>query len=208
MLSSHAADVCASNAVPVVMVNRVPRRHSSAVSCDNAEGGRRLAERLIADGHRRFAVIRGTPGASTSLDREQGFEAALQGSGATITHRFEGSSRYEGGFEAGLHLAELDAASRPDGVFAINDIMAMVLLDALRLRGVRVPQDLVVVGFDNIALARHPNYDLTTVAQPLQAMVRRGLDLLLDRIGAPAMPDETILLRGDLVERGSSRRGP
>lgn len=204
-LSSRAADICASNGVPVVMVNRVPRRHSSAVSCDNADGGRQLAELLLSAGHRRFGVVRGTRGTSTSTDRERGFEVALQSAGAEIALRMEGLSRYDGGFEAGLRMADLPAGERPDAIFAINDVMAMGVLDALRIRGLRVPQDASVVGFDNVVLSAHPAYGLTTVAQPLQAMVRRGLDLLLERVAAPDRPDETVLLRGELIVRGSSK---
>jgi LacI family transcriptional regulator len=204
-LTSRAADICASSGVPVVMVNRVPRRHSSAVSCDNAEGGRQLAEFLLAAGHRRFALVRGTHGASTSIDRETGFEAALREAGAEVALRLEGGSRYEGGFAAGRQLAALPAAQRPDAVFAINDVMAMGVLDALRQCGLLAPRDISVVGFDNLLQAAHPAYDLTTVAQPLQAMVRRSLDLLLARAGERGLPDETILLRGELVVRGSAR---
>ncbi len=206
-LTSRAADICASSKVPVVMVNRVPRRHSSAVSCDNAEGGRQLAEWLLAAGHQRFALVRGTHGASTSADREIGFESALREAGAEVSLRFEGESRYEGGFAAGLELAGLPAAERPDAVFAINDVMAMGLLDGLRRCRLRVPQDMSVVGFDNHLQAAHPTYDLTTVAQPLQAMVQRSLELLLARAGVSGLPDETVLLRGELVVRGSSRLG-
>jgi len=204
-LSSRAAEVCAANGVPVVMVNRVPRLHASAVSCDNAEGGRQLAEFLLRAGHRRFAVVRGMPGTSTSSERERGFLEVLTREGMDVVARFEGGSTYEGGFAAGECLAALQARDRPDAVFAVNDIMAMGASDALRLAGLRVPEDISIVGFDNIAAAARPPYRLTTVEQPVSAMVRRGLDLLTARMADPSLGDESILLRGRLVVRASAR---
>ena len=204
-LSSRAAEICAANGVPVVMVNRVPRLHASAVSCDNAEGGRQLAEFLLRGGHRRFAVVRGTPGTSTSAERERGFAEVLSREGMEVMATFEGGSTYEGGFAAGERLAASAGRDRPDAVFAVNDIMAMGLADALRLAGVKVPEDISIVGFDDIAAAARPPYRLTTVAQPLQAMVRRGFDLLMGRMAAPSLGGESILLRGRLIIRTSAR---
>jgi DNA-binding LacI/PurR family transcriptional regulator len=203
-LSSHAATICAASGVPVVMVNRVPRLHASAVSCDNAEGGRQVAEFLLGGGHRRLAVIRGAGGTSTSIDRERGFLEALAEAGGRIGAAFEGGSTYEGGFAAGGAIAAMPPAERPSAVFAINDAMAMGTIDALRLAGLAVPDAISVVGFDDVAAAARPPYRLTTVAQPVEAMVDRGLGLLLARMAQPDLLDEVLLLRGRLVVRGSA----
>jgi DNA-binding LacI/PurR family transcriptional regulator len=204
-LSSRAAEICTANGVPVVMVNRVPRLHASAVSCDNAEGGRQLAGFLLRAGHRRFAIVRGKSGTSTSAERERGFMEVVSREGMDIVARFEGGSAYEGGFAAGERLAASAVRDRPDAVFAINDVMAMGVIDASRLADLRVPADISVVGFDDIAAAARPPYRLTTVAQPLQAMVRRGFDLLMGRMADSSVGDESILLRGRLVIRDSAR---
>lgn len=205
-LSSRAAAVCAARGVPVVMVNRVPNLRASAVSCDNLSGGKELAEFLLREGHSRFAVIRGTPGTSTSGDRERGFTEATAAAGAAIVAAYEGRSTYEGGFKAGEEIAALPKRRCPSAVFAINDIMATGAMDAFRLAGVSVPADISIVGFDDIEAASRPAYRLTTVSQPLDAMVERGLRMLLDRIAQPEVPDEVLMLRGTLRVRQSTRR--
>ncbi|WP_431285625.1 LacI family DNA-binding transcriptional regulator [Humitalea sp. 24SJ18S-53] len=206
VLSSHAAAICTARGVPVVMINRVPRLHASAVSCDNAEGGRQVAAFLASTGHRHIAVIRGAQGTSTSSDRERGFLEALTEEGAMVGPVFEGGSTYEGGFAAATAMAAIPSASRPTAVFAINDVMAMGAMDAFRLAGVDVPGAMTVVGFDDVAAAARPPYRLTTVAQPIKAMVDRGLGLLLARMAQPDLPDEVLLLRGNLIRRDSARR--
>jgi DNA-binding LacI/PurR family transcriptional regulator len=202
-LSSDAARICAARGVPVVMVNRVARQHASAVSCNNLEGGKTMADHLLECGHRRFALVPGTEGASTGTEREQGFVERVTAEGGEITLRLEGGTIYQAGYNAGQRIAALPAAKRPDAVFIVSDIAAMGAMDGLRAGGLRVPEDISVAGFDGIIAAARPNYQLTTVAQPLKAMVARGLDLLLARIIDPSLPDEVVYLRGDLVVRGS-----
>ncbi len=204
-LSSRAAHICAAHNVPVVMVNRVPRLHASAVACDNFQGGQELASFLLQGGHRRFAIIRGNPDSSTSIERERGFAERLAARDIAVDMRINGGSTYEGGFSAGRMFAEMPAGRRPDAIFAVADVMAMGLIDAFRIAGVRVPEDVSVVGFDGIAEAARPVYGVTTVVQPLPSMVGRGLDLLTARAGGAAIPDEVVLLRGQLVVRRSAR---
>jgi DNA-binding LacI/PurR family transcriptional regulator len=149
--------------------------------------------------------VHGTVGVSTTDDRERGFCASLAEAGLQLSQHLPGNSTYEGGYAAGRHIAQLSEAERPDAVFALNDIMAMGVLDALRAAGARVPEDFSVIGFDNVPSSARPGYALTTLGQPLALMVRRGLDLLAARIEDPALPDETVVLRGQLVVRRSAR---
>ena len=203
-LSSRAAVICADHKVPVVMVNRVPDLHGSAATCDNFGGGQVLASLLLDAGHQRFAIVRGNTTASTSMERERGFASRVQeGGGASL--RLDGLSTYDGGFAAGRVIAEMPEADRPDVVFAVADIMAMGVMDALRIAGLGVPDDVSVVGFDGIAAGAWPAYGLTTVKQPVAAMVSRGLDLLAARLGSDVLPDEVVSLRGELIIRRSAR---
>lgn len=204
-VTSAVADICAANAVPVVMINRVPRHHASAVSCDNAEGGARMAGHLLAGGRARAAVIHTGGASSNGIDRERGFAEAFEAGGGRVVARLDGRSVYEGGHAAGVSIAAM--AQRPDCVFAVSDIIAMGAMDALVQAGVAVPGEMAVAGFDNIAEAARPGYDITSFEQPLAAMVGRGLDLLTARIADPRLPDEAVMLRGELVVRGSTRRG-
>ncbi len=187
-------------------MNRIPRVHSCAVSCNNAAGGRLLGELLVAAGHRRIALVAGTPNTSTSGDREAGAVAALTSHGIVPFARLEGYSTYEGGFAAGLELAA--RPQRPDGIFAINDIMAFGVIDAFRKGGLSVPDDVSVVGFDDIQSASWPSYDLTTVSQPIHTMVERALDLLAARMKDPELPGEEAYIMGELKVRGSARLPP
>lgn len=204
-LPSHVGAVCAANGVPVVMVNRVARLHSSAVACDNLAGGATLADLLLRGGHARIALVRTSSASSTGQERDAGFTRRLEQAGLAPVLRLDGRSTYEGAFAAGQQIAALSAAVRPDAVFAVSDIMAFGVLDALRLAGLRVPDDIAVVGFDGLPQAGRPIYDLTTLEQPLPAMIGRALDLLLARIAGTPQPDETVSLRGRLIVRGSTR---
>ena len=203
-LPSQVAAVCRANGVPTVMVNRVAELHSSAVACDSFAGSAELAALLITDGHRRIGLVRTSSSSSTARERAAGFTQTLEEAGIAPVLRLDGHSTYEGGFEAGRHIAALPAAQRPEAVFAVSDIIAFGVLDAFRMTGVRVPHDIAVVGFDGLPQSGRAVYDLTTIEQPLSAMMERALDLLLARIGDATLPDETVTLRGRLIRRGSS----
>lgn len=204
-LSSQAADVCAANGVPIVMINRAPCRHASAVSCDDVQGGRLIAQHLRARGHRRAAVLQSGPGSDNTAARERGFLDGFSGEDAHVVQFRHAHSCYEDGFEAGAALARLPAQERPDCVFAVNDVIAMGAMDALRAHGLGVPADVSVTGFDGIPEGGRPAYALTTFRQPLRQMVARGMDLLAARIAEPDLPAETVQLHGELLVRGSVR---
>jgi DNA-binding LacI/PurR family transcriptional regulator len=204
-LSSRAASICAANRVPLVMVNRVAREHGSAVSCDNLAAGEVLAELLLEAGHRRLAVITGNPGTSTGLERSEGFVRRVVAAGLPAPLLLPGGASHSAGYAAGQAMAALPAGERPDAVMGVSDILAMGAMDALREAGLSVPGDVSVVGIDGIAAAGRAPYRLTTVAQPLEAMIARGLDMLLARIGGAQLPEEVVLLRGSLIRRASAR---
>jgi DNA-binding LacI/PurR family transcriptional regulator len=204
-LSSNVAAVCSANGVPIVMVNRVARRRSSAVVCDNLNASAQLADLLLRAGHRRIVLVRTSSSSSTGQERELGFTHQLEAAGLAPCLRLDGRSTYEGGFEAGRQLATMPAGTRPEAVFAVSDIMAFGVLDAFRLAGLRVPEDVAVVGFDGLPEAGRPIYSLTTVEQPLAAMIGRALDLLQARMLESSLPDETVSMRGRLIIRDSTQ---
>jgi DNA-binding LacI/PurR family transcriptional regulator len=204
-LSSQIADMCSQRGVPVVMLNRVTRLRASSVSCDNLGGAAEVARLLIEEGHRRFALVGTDTVSSTALEREQGFVHTVVAAGLPCVRFSGGTSSWMGGFVAGERIAALPAAERPHAVFAVSDIMALGVMDALRRHGLRVPEDVSVTGFDDIAEGARPTYALTTMSQPLVPMVRRGLELLLARMQEPSLPDEVTLLRGTLTLRASTQ---
>ncbi|HWL79424.1 MAG TPA: LacI family DNA-binding transcriptional regulator [Roseomonas sp.] len=204
-LSSRAAAICAANRVPLVMVNRVAWEHGSAVSCDNHAAGALLADLLLRAGHRRLAVVTGNARTSTSTERAEGFARQVAAAGLPAPLRLGGDNSHAMGYRAGQEIAAMPPEARPDAVLGVSDILAMGVMDALREAGIGVPEAVSVVGIDGIGAARRPPYNLTTVAQPLEAMVERGLDLLQERMQGRTRAEEVVLLRGTLI-RGRSVR--
>lgn len=192
----------------VVLLNRVVREYGSdQVESDNLDGGRRVAEYLVACGRKRIALVGGIPRASTIRDREQGFRKALAKRGVELSPHYCFRSEtfsHASGVQAAERLLEL--ASPPDAIFCVNDVLAMGAMDGARARGARIPDDLWIVGYDDIELASWGAYDLTTVRQPMEQMVAQAIDLLLARIDARDAPVSRQCLANELVIRGSTGR--
>jgi len=167
-LMQEAVSQCAPRGIRLMLL------HASAVTCDNRSGAEQLAALLLAAGHLNFAIVKGGDESSNSVERERAFTEYVSANGGKVVLRVGGGSSYDGGFAAGRIFAEMPVRRRPDAIFAVADIMAMGVVDALRIAEVAVPRDISVVGFDGIAPAARPIYGITTVAQPLRAMVGRG----------------------------------
>jgi LacI family transcriptional regulator len=195
---------------PVVLVNRnVQDYPSDQVSSDNIGGGRRVAQYLRACGRKRIALVGGIPRASTIRDRELGFRQALAADGIELPpHYYQSSETFShaSGREAAIRLLEL--GSPPDAIFCVNDVLALGAMDGARALGMRVPEQLWVVGYDDIELASWGAYDLTTVRQPMEQMVACAIDLLRDRIADPPRPLAQRCFPNELVIRSSTGRRP
>ena len=209
-LSSGLAHNCAEAGIPVVLFNRVAQLGSmghfstSSVTSQNREGGRLVGELLLRTGHRRIAWLAGLENASTSLDREAGLCEALDKAGLTLHAR--GVGRYDF-TEARRVVMEMfsDPTDRPDALFAANDHMAIAALEALRTDlGLQVPQDVSVVGFDNVPQAAWPSFDLTTVQQDVDRMVEATRNLLFEQIEGEVIA-RSVTVPCALVERGTVR---
>ena len=204
-LSSKMAGLCLDRGIPVVMFNRyVDGLQTNNVCCDNSRGGRLAADALLKAGGRRFAMIAGQRDTSTNRDRMNGFFAGLRRAGIRKGEvRVEpGHYSYDGGHDAALRLFARRRGA-PDALFCTNDIMALGALDALRHHlGFRVPEEVMVIGFDDIPDAGHDAYRLSTVRQPVEAMIARTLELL-EGSGRAAPAPATAFLDGELVLRGT-----
>jgi DNA-binding LacI/PurR family transcriptional regulator len=197
--------------VPIVLFNRyVPGHEAACVRCDNAHGGALIAEAFLAAGARRFAMITGDPGATTSQDRVRGLVTCLAQAGVARNEIAEacGNATYDGGASAAMTLFGRPRPEWPDALFCINDIMALGAMDVLRVRlGANIPRDVQVAGFDDIPQAAHLSYQLTTVAQPVDAMVAEALALLhLDRARHRIERAIDRALPGRLVVRATLRQ--
>ena len=133
----------------------------------------------------------------------QGFADFLKEQGVTPL-REVGHYTYRWAYEATLRL--LERPDPPDAIFCANDIMAIGALEAIRSgRGLRVPEDISVIGFDDISMAAWPSYNLTTIRQPVMAMMDESVEDLLRRVENWDAPFVNRLIPGDLVVRGSAR---
>lgn len=207
-LSTRMTSICHERGIPIVLFNRyIPGSDASGVRCDNTASGKLIAEAFLAAGARRFAMITGDPKGTTSQDRVRGFVERLLEAGIKRGNIAElaGQSSYEGALEATLTLFGEKNRTRPDGIFGINDIMAMGAIDALQHRlGMQVPQDLMVGGIDDIPEGRRAPYQLTTVRQPIDEMVDETLSILhLDDPTQPIARGIDRPISGPLIWRNS-----
>ncbi|MEO3857118.1 LacI family DNA-binding transcriptional regulator [Acrocarpospora sp. B8E8] len=181
--------------VPCVLVNCYAADDSlPAVVPDEVQGGRTATQVLLDRGHRRIAFVNSTESAPATTGRLRGYRAALAAAGVAedpdlvLTVRPE----QEGGYEAGLLLLSLPTP--PTAVFCYNDRVAMGMYDALHERGMRIPGDIAIVGFDNQeVIAGHLRPPLSTIALPHYELGARGVRMLLGGDGSAPAPGRTIL---------------
>ncbi|MBK9082501.1 MAG: LacI family DNA-binding transcriptional regulator [Rhizobiales bacterium] len=204
-LSSSLASECAATGTPVLLFNRyVPGLPASSVTSDNLEGGRQVAHHLADSGHTRIAFIAGQENSSTSRDREAGFCKGLAERGMTPVARAVGGYTFDGAARAAREL--FAKPDRPDSVFVANDHMAFAVMDVLRneLR-LRIPQDVSVVGYDDVPEASWGGYDLTSVSQNLGEMIQATIDILMSQIDRQHVKRKAAIIPARLVARGSAR---
>jgi DNA-binding LacI/PurR family transcriptional regulator len=204
-LSSRMAETVGKSGTPVVLFNRTVYGDAvNSVCCANADGGRLVASTLLKAGHKRFGLIGGLASTSTHLERKEAFADELRRHGIDTLTEEPGGNTYEGGFQAAKTL--LSARNRPDAIFCISDIMALGALDAARRElSLSVPGDVSIIGFDDIAAAAWPSYDLTTVRQPVDAMVAETIAILIDQMDSPDAKPVAVRLPGQLIVRSTAR---
>jgi LacI family transcriptional regulator, galactose operon repressor len=174
---------------------------------ENAAGAESLARALVAQGHRRFAVLAGPRGLLTARDRLAGFVAGLRARPAGLDRRdiVHGAFTRDGGYEA-MSTVLARGGPLPHCVFAVTDVMAVGALARLRAAGLSVPADVAVAGFDDIVTLRDVYPPLTTVRLPLKAMGEMAANLVLDDPG-PGL-SRIIPVPGEVVLRESTYSRP
>ena len=202
-LSSAMAERCAEWGVPVVLFNRtVPNSHCSSVCCDNQGSARQVADLFIQRGFTSIAYISGVENTSTNRERENGFYSRLAEEGIEPI-KVVGNFTHDGGYQAALELA--GNVKYPQAVFCANDIMAMGAMEAIRYKlNLSIPEDVSIVGFDDIANSSWPAYDLTTVRPPVERMVQRTIDNLMESQASDKPIHVTEIMAAELVVRGST----
>ena len=212
-LSSKLAQQCANNGIPVVLFNRyIATSPANSVTSDNLEGGRLVANFLVDGGHERISFIAGFEDSSTNRDREAGFYKGLAERGVVCFSRGVGAYTQAGAAQAARDLFSGESGEgsgeRPDAVFVANDHMAFAVMDVLRTEfGLNIPEDVSVVGYDDVPQAVWKAYDLTTVEQPSGQMIDATVDILLDQIANPDATRKAAVIPARLVVRSSARIG-
>ncbi len=188
----------AGGRVALISQNRLP---VDTVMVENRAGARNLATELVALGHRRFAVLAGPRQLLTAKDRAAGFRAGLAHAGIALSRAdvMTGEFTRDGGFAAMSVL--LDRGLVSACVFAVNDVMAVGAMAALRERGLHMPRDMSVAGFDDIGTLRDVTPALTTVRLPLREVGEAALELITS---APAERPRLRRIRGEVVLRAST----
>lgn len=191
--------------VPTVMMDWAPFDGDSDLIQDNSLlGGDMATQYLINKGHTHIACITGSLDKTPARLRLEGYRAAMANAGLTVREGDEitGNFEFGGGFEAMQKLLALK--ERPPAVFICNDAMAVGAYQALYQAGLKVPEDIAVVGYDDIELARYMTPPLTTIHQPKDELGELAIDVLIHRIADPSQQQQRLQLTPVLMERGSA----
>lgn len=200
----HLAAARASGTPVVVMARRW--EYGDYVAANDLKGGRLVAQHLLNRGHRRIGLIRrGDPDHAPIRDRVLGFRKALASAGVKVAAGWD--LQVEGGLiQDGMEAVDriLRMSQHPSALFVTSDRMAMGVVHRLLERGVRVPEDVAVIGYDDIPYAESARVPLTTVSIPMQRLGEISAEIMFSRLdgGAPDKPRQ-VLLPPQLVVRGS-----
>jgi DNA-binding LacI/PurR family transcriptional regulator len=190
--------------VPILFNRYTENLETSAVYCDNYMAAKQIATYLVQQGHRKFAFVSGPPNTSTTIDRLKGFKEVLDEHHIVDLIIEPGLYTYESGFKS---AQELVMRKRDiDCIFCGSDIIALGVMDAVRLVGLKIPEDISVVGFDNIRMLGWVPYPLTTWEQPLEDMVTRTVELLLKEINDKTAKPQVVVMKGHLVIRNTVKK--
>lgn len=198
----------ARGGLPVVCLDRrLPRATLDTVVADNLEGAYEAVCHLLQIGHRRIGFIGGRALLSTTHERREGYRRALGDAGVAFDEALvrAGDSRQEGGRQMTHEL--LTTPRPPTALLVGNNLMTLGALEMIHALGLRIPDDVAVVGYDDMPWAVAFNPPLTAVRQPAQELGRRAAELLLARIADPSRSTTLVTLKPELVVRQSCGAG-
>lgn len=202
--SLRSADALRAKGIPVVLLDsNGPTNQFCSVAVDDVLGAELAAGHLIANGHRRIGFINGPVSLRQCLLRREGLHRAVAeaGGAVTLTEVTAPSLNADGGEIA---LSRLQSQGLPSAIFCANDVAALGVLRSLARQGIRVPQDVAVVGYDDVEFAAMLSPSLTSVRQPMFELGRAATELLLAEARAGSHKHETVLFRPELIVRASS----
>lgn len=192
--------------LPLVLIDplNLPRARVTSIGSTNFAGGLAATQHLLSLGHRRIAYVGGPAVAACNQARLHGYRAAMEAEAVPVLPGYVqgGHFRYHDGVIAGAAL--LDLAHAPTAIFAGCDEMALGVMEAARARGLRIPEDLSIVGFDDTQLARMASPPLTTVRQPLREMGGVAVRTALRLAAGEKIDSHHVELATELIVRGST----
>lgn len=192
---------------PMVLVGEYPEEYPcSYVSIDDVSAAYRAVNYLITAGCRRIGMINCSVKYKYARHRLQGFRQALDQAGLSFNPDWYASVPsidYTLAYSAAIQVLHTDPA--PDAIFASSDVLAAAVINAAHTLGIRVPEDLSVIGFDNVVTSQITQPAITTIAQPCFQLGQQACSILLEKIQNPDMPDRHTLLSTEMIIRDSSR---
>lgn len=191
--------------VPSVTMGPGAAAEAAMIAPDNRDGGRIAGRHLTSLGHRHIGVIAGPLTAASVRDRHEGFLAELAAADVAFDDDLLeiADLDYARAFDAATRLLQRDDA--PTALFCHNDLVAFAALNAAKALGVSVPDDVSVLGFDDVAMSSWESFDLTTVRQPILDMARGAVELIFAMLDDPAQERPHVVLPCTLVERSTTR---
>ncbi|WP_130860537.1 LacI family DNA-binding transcriptional regulator [Gracilibacillus phocaeensis] len=201
-LGDDALDFTEFN-MPTVFID-MPEKGAKAVYSDNRQGSKLAVDYLYELGHRKIAHITGTQSMYTAIERTEAYKAAMESRGLVVPDSYivnGGYYSYEGGREAMLKLLLL--RNRPTAVYVSGDVMALGAIKVIREAGLRVPEDISVIGFDDIPVTGHIDPPLTTIRQNTEVIGKQSAIVLLDEINHLSKGRENHVIPVQLVKRGT-----
>jgi LacI family transcriptional regulator len=206
VIGIDSVNIAKKQGVPIVVIDRrLPEAQTDVVRCDSEKGAYDLTNLLISLGHRDIVILNGPRGVSTAEDRLSGYRRALAEAGIIINedNEFFGAFTQSSGFD--MARQALQKNNKITAVFAANNVITFGAIKAFQDMGVRVPEDIAVVGFDDLPASLVMFPFLTVAAQPAYEMGRKAMEILLKRLdGELSTQFQEVVLPADIVIRQSS----
>ena len=193
------------NKMPIVLFNmKNEGKNVSSVYSDNIEAGELVAKLLVNTGHKRITFVTYHKQVKTTIDRQNGFYRQLQENEITDIKEEKCDYSYEDGYKLGQKMIFKEEI--PDAIFCVSDLIAMGIIDAIkRESNLKIPQDVSIVGFDDIPQASWKAYELTTIHQPINRLVKKTVDVLFDLLNNPESENVNEKVSPNLVIRKSTK---
>lgn len=196
---------CHNSGIPIVQINRESKIAGiSTVRGENRRAAEQVAQFLVAGGHRHFAFIGGNKDSNISQTRQDAFVSYLNTMGFDDIQVAYGNYSFQGAAVAARRI--LQKGKPVDAIFCASDYMAFAAMDVVKREfGLKIPQDVSIVGVDDVPEASHSAYDLTTYSQPASSLAEEAIKIIDQQIANPARRAQRREVRGELILRGSAR---